>query len=110
VNRSGDGWDGYIEGVSPLQGCGRVDGLPWYFRARWASWSFEVVNDLTVDPELLPMIGTPGVTGWLIEEEWGSLTEASYMAPDVGWLIVERCIERHRRGQLQWVTAPPIAK
>lgn len=40
--RTGDGWEGKIDGFCPVQGKGTVDGMWWYFRARHDEWSFEV--------------------------------------------------------------------
>lgn len=41
-DKSGEGWEGSIDGFCPVQGQGTVDGLNWYFRARHSAWSFEV--------------------------------------------------------------------
>jgi hypothetical protein len=101
--RSGDGWSGTIEGQAPVQGCGRVDGHGWYFRARHEAWSLEIVEDPSIDPETLPVVND-ACPGWLAEEGWGSSKfEASYMPEEVAWSLVERCFENFRRGRLSHV-------
>ncbi len=99
--RSGPGWGGYVEGVSPLQGCGQVDGLPWYFRARGASWSMEIAEDARIDPEQLPLVGS--VSGWLIEEDYAVWPQASYMKAEAAWPLIENCIEKFRLRGLPYV-------
>lgn len=43
AQRSGEGWSGRMTcEACPVQIEGEVDGLPFYFRARWESWSFTV--------------------------------------------------------------------
>lgn len=104
--RSGSGWNGYVEGAGPLQGCGRVDGFPWYFRARGDSWSIEIAEDASLDPEVLPVVGGEN-SGWLVEEDFGVWPEASYMNPNIAWSLIEECIERFRAKQIPYISAKP---
>ncbi|NHZ83634.1 hypothetical protein F2P44_30850 [Massilia sp. CCM 8695] len=99
--RTGAGWCGYLAGQSPLQGSGRVDGFPWYFRARGSSWSLEIVDDKDVDPEQLPCVGV--LPGWLVEEDYGRWPQAGYMTPMTAWPLIEKCIEKFRAGQLPYI-------
>ena len=101
VERSGNGWHGAITGRAPVQGWGRVDGHPWYFRARGDAWSFEIADDLELDEAVLPVVDDENA-GWLVEEDWGTWPKASYMDPDIAWSIVEACIARFRSGQLPY--------
>jgi hypothetical protein len=59
----------WMDGNCPVQAEGRVDGKPFYFRARGQQWSIEVYpgpGDLRAE--------------WRYEEPWG---EAPY---DAGWM------------------------
>ena len=98
--RSSPGWSGCVGGESRVQGWGRVDGLPWYFRARGAAWSLEIVDDESIDPQQLPIVGE--VSGWLIEEDYGVSPQASYMASSAAWSLIEKCIEKFRAGELPY--------
>lgn len=102
TERSGEGWNGYITGMAPVQRCGRVDGYPWYFRARWSAWSFEIAEDRGLDEKDFPDVGDV-VPGWAAWERWGTWPDASAMSADTAWSIVETCIERFRSGQLQYL-------
>lgn len=104
--RSGPGWNGYIGGQCPVQGCGHVDGFPWYFRARGAAWSFEVVDDKSVDPEILPLVNICAA-GWEIEEDYGTHSDAGYMSLEKAWALIESSIEKFRAGLLPYVQAKP---
>ncbi|MGN6151724.1 MAG: hypothetical protein ACTHOH_06885 [Lysobacteraceae bacterium] len=100
--RSGEGWHGILGGQAPVQGWGRVDGLPWYFRARGDTWSFEIAEDPGLDEENLPDVGD-AVAGWAAWERWGKWPDASAMAADTAWSIVEACIARFRSRRLPYL-------
>jgi hypothetical protein len=100
--RAGEGWNGYVHGVGPLQGAGRVDGYPWYFRARHSHWSMEIAEDSSMNEDALPLVGTE-VSGWLIEVFYGPSPAASYMEERIGWEFIERTIEQFRRRALPYV-------
>jgi len=96
------GIDGYVEGQCPVQGCGTVDGYPWYFRARWESWSMEIADDKTVDCECLPLVGY-SCSGWVVEEDWGAKYEAGYMEEFVAYEFIKKVVELFRAGSLEYV-------
>lgn len=104
--RAGDGWHGVVEGRAPVQGFGRVDGHAWYFRARWAAWSMEIAQDRAMDPDAFPTVGAD-CSGWLMEEDWGTESEASFMNEDAAWALITRCIEHFRSGQMPYVEVRP---
>jgi hypothetical protein len=103
--QSGDGWEGYIGGNCPVQGWGRVDGHPWYFRARGAAWSMEIAESKSIDPEWLPVEGEASC--WLIEEDWGVWPQAGYMADAIAWQLIRNVIDKFRVGQLPYLPITP---
>jgi hypothetical protein len=84
--------------MSPVQGCGRVDGYPWYFRARGDSWWVEIADDLAMDEEVLPVVGA-SASGWLVRGDW---PEAGHMAEERAWELVEAVIEQFRKRALPY--------
>jgi hypothetical protein len=100
--RSGEGWHGAIGGRSPVQGWGRVDGFPWFFRARGDAWSLEIAEDPALYEEDFPEVGGE-VAGWAAGERWGTWPDASVMTAEVVWSIVETCIARFRSGRLPYL-------
>jgi hypothetical protein len=102
--RRGGGWHGDIGGCVPVQGFGRLDGLPWYFRARYETWSFRLADTVDGDPVAVQP-GRDG-SGWYVEREYdGDLFAAGYMSTDEAWGFVAECIEAHRAGTLSRVEA-----
>ncbi len=104
VEISGENWQGYIDGQCPVQGCGVVDGYPWYFRARGEAWSMEISDDQEVDCECLPLVGF-GTGGWIIEEYWGNEFEAGYMESDIALELIKKVIGLFRENKLEFT--PP---
>ncbi|MDY7225330.1 hypothetical protein [Hyalangium rubrum] len=105
--RQGAGWSGSVYGNHPVQGDGRVDGHAWYFRAKWAAWSMEIVEDTSISPEVMPVVG-PEHPGWLVEEDWGTSPEASRMDDATAWQLIEQTIARFRRGELPYIRPEPL--
>jgi hypothetical protein len=105
--RQGAGWSGSIYGNYPVQGEGRVDGHAWYFRARGAAWSMEIVEDTSISPDVLPVVG-PSCAGWLVEEDWGTWPEAGRMEDDTAWQLIEQTLARFRRGELPYIQHEPL--
>lgn len=68
-----------IGGLCPVQAEGRIDGMPFYFRARGERWSLEIGqlgSDPGLDPPLWTMQGWHGVwpdAGYIDEHEARSL-------------------------------------
>lgn len=93
-------WNDYIEGQTPLQGYGLIDGYPWYFRARGDSWSLGIVEDKTIDCECLPLVGC--CSGWLIEESWGEWPSAGYMDEEIAWSLIEDTFKKFRENRLTY--------
>lgn len=68
----------WLDGNCPVQAEGTVDGRPFYFRARWQHWSFDV-DDVTFR-----------------EARWGdSPFAAGWMPHDAARNIIERCAEEY---------------
>jgi hypothetical protein len=74
-----------LGGMCPVQGEGTVDGFPFYFRARGASWSFSVA-----DKDGDPVMNGPGEDGFHIAEPYGTWPEAGYMDIGIARAIIER--------------------
>ena len=100
--QSGDGWDGRIHGYVPVQGNGTIDGLPWYFRARWDSWSLSISEDADTDPI---EVRWRNASGWYYEDTWGEMFEAGWMPFETAWEIIIECFEKYRRNE--GFTTPP---
>jgi hypothetical protein len=94
TSREGENWQGIIEGFCPVQGWGNVDGLNWYFRARYDAWSFDVWNVPFEEGRHLPQAEPV----WSANAEWGDGGEfdASWMPYSEAWKIIEACIETGR--------------
>lgn len=99
--REGDGWEGWVGGMAPVQGRGVVDGLPWDFRARGDSWGMTIAEQPTDDPDAVGH----NVPGWVAEGDYGSGVDASTMPLDSAWALITEAIERFRRGLLPHVAA-----
>jgi hypothetical protein len=50
----------WLTGYCPVQALGRVDGLPWYFRARGGYWVFSVAQTPESDPVAVSLSHEPG--------------------------------------------------
>lgn len=95
--RSGEGWEGRLEGACPVQGYGTVDGLPWYFRARGETWSWSVAATPTGDPVTVGW-GDPPQPGWRTS---GSARDdgtfaASWMPCSEAWAHIEASLAAWR--------------
>jgi hypothetical protein len=93
TTRSGDGWEGDLGGSCPVQGYGTVDGHGWYFRARGASWSFDIGKGSGSD-----ICADNWATLWRTYGDWGTWPEAGYMEDDEAWRLVEESIAAFRSG------------
>lgn len=96
-----EGLEGRLGGQAPVQGCGHVDGYPWYFRARGDGWSLEIVDDKSIDSECLPLVPF-AACGWLVEGEWGEGFAASYMPVDTAWNLILEAVSAFRQGKLRY--------
>lgn len=93
AERSGEGWSGAIGGFCPVQGLGTVDGLHWYFRARWESWRFEVWREPFGPHGSLPA----SEPMWRAEAEYDQGDgDASWMRRSHAWQYIEASIETGR--------------
>lgn len=90
--RAGEGWEGGIGSACPVQGTGTVDGHGWYFRARGASWSFEVIHapefDFGSDDEQ-PIL-------WETGGDYGVWPQAGWMPYSDAWSLIQGAIARFR--------------
>ena len=74
-----------LGGNCPVQGKGSVDGVPFYFRARYDEWSMGIGST--------PAGIAIGFTeGWRRREAWGDgAYNAGWMEHDEARAIIERC-------------------
>ena len=77
-----------ISGNCPVQGDGTIDGVPWYFRARFEHWSMSIGPD--------PVgISCGEKHGWYREEAWGDGEyDAGYMPRDTAKQIIRDCAKK----------------
>lgn len=87
---NGDGWHGVMTcGACPVQISGEVDGLPFYFRARYAEWRLSIAS-VGVDP-------VAGGDRYDVEEEYGDDEfAASWMPHAAAWALIEKHIALFR--------------
>ena len=72
----------------PVQAEGTVDGVPFYFRARWDRWRMTIGDDCC---SITPLPGQ-----WRCE---GDRCAAGFMSLDAARLIIEQCAEQWRAAQ-----------
>jgi hypothetical protein len=104
--RSGDGWDGNIGGLCPVQGEGTVDGKPWYFRARGDRWSMYVAEREGADPVDVGF----EEAGWMAMGDYGTWPEAGYMPDEDAWRFIGQVIGDFRAGKLARIEARAAAR
>lgn len=80
-----------LGGMCPVQAEGRMDGRPFYFRARWDSWSVGVAPvggsfDDAVEAQML--VDPSCMGGWAYEEDYGD--GGGY---DAGWMTNREALE-----------------
>lgn len=79
--------DGRIFGSAPVQGEGRIGGVPFYFRARWNEWTFAVASRDEADPVLVESSSA----GFFRSGCVGDRDEASYMSLDDAEELIRIC-------------------
>jgi hypothetical protein len=89
----GENLSGTLNGYCPVQGKGHADGHPWYFRARWDSWSFSMSDDINGNPIEVRWGKEPG---WYFE---GFYDNASWMEYKDASDVIIACVERFRAGE-----------
>ena len=71
-----------LGGYCPVQADGRVDGVPFYFRARGNAWSMSVGQKPILSPE------------WFYKEQYGERPyEAGWMPLDVAKDMISKAVE-----------------
>src|SRR5688572_3651548 len=76
----------YLGGNCPVQAEGRIDGKPFYFRARGMSWSLEIGAEPVRNPE------------WGYREDWGdTMFAAGWMDESEAMRLIEKGAELFRR-------------
>lgn len=92
-----------IYGHHPVQAEGRVQGHPFYFRAKWGFWTFTVCtnsDNQEIPSSITPPRDEPGLfddeeyRGFYLSEQWGSDQEAGYMDLDTAEGIIRNCVQR----------------
>jgi hypothetical protein len=77
-----------ISGSCPIQGEGRIAGLPFYFRARGQRWSFSIRD-----------LGEANYV-WYRERAWGDLPYAAgWMEDNVALALIEQCGAAYLAGE-----------
>lgn len=79
-------------GMCPVQVEGKVDGLPFYFRARGEAWSMRIAA--APDGDVF------AEDAWFYGEPWGIWPEAGYMPDGVAIQHIEASVERWRKSKL----------
>ena len=80
-----------LYGEAPVRGDGRVDGHPFYFRARHSHWTFTVCTSHDLDPSVLR---GPDSDGWFTEDDFegflhsGDFANASRMPYDTARQLI----------------------
>lgn len=96
-DREGIGWHGTLGGACPLQGDGVVDELPWYFRARGASWGFGVAATSGGDPVEACFGSAPEGSFYAAgEAEGDGAWSGSWMPHSEAWRHIEASIAAFR--------------
>lgn len=106
VNISGENWSGALDGLCMSQGCGYVDGYPWYFRARGQSWFMEICDDCELDCTSLPIVGF-GEGGWLVEGGFVDECRAGRVDISIVTGHITQTIQLFRQGELEFVSPYP---
>ena len=75
-----------LYGNCPVQGDGRIDGVPFYFRARGDRWSLSI----GADP-----LGNPA---WRHVRRYGSGFDAGWMSDDEARSLLEQALARYEAG------------
>ena len=89
-----------LYGEAPVQGDGRVDGHPFYFRARHEHWSFTICISHDIDPSEIP---PPDNDGWFTWDEFvcyevsGGYTKASRMPFEKAHELIAKCVAEFRK-------------
>jgi len=92
-NAKSDSLDIVVGGACPVQGEGKLDGLPIYFRARHDGWSFAICQKKHDDAVNVAWGDSPG---WWTECDYGSSFDAGWMSGDHSRLCVMAAIRSWR--------------
>jgi len=75
----------WLGGNCPVQAEGRVDGVPFYFRARGSHWKLHIGED--------PL----GRDSWSYGEDYGTWPEAGWMTEDEARAFIEKAVAIYRK-------------
>jgi hypothetical protein len=88
---------GHLSGQAPVQAEGHIKGYPFYFRAKWDSWTFTVCLNGTGDPIC---IGPPSDEDGLFKDREHQgfymgrhFPEAGYMRYDEAEALILSCAQ-----------------
>lgn len=92
---------GKIQGPAPVQAEGTVNGFPFYFRARYDTWTFSISENPEVDPVDIQMDEQGKKYGFFAEGRVGNEWDyaASYLDDDKARHIIERCVSEYLGGK-----------
>jgi hypothetical protein len=90
---------GHIAGMTPVQGEGTVNGLPFYFRARGRHYSFSVAATPDADPVAVGF--GDGEPGYHVRHPWG---DEPFAAGFMSFEVAERLINECARSYLATLT------
>ena len=105
LRKQGDGWSGYVRGIIPIEGFGRVDGHPWYFRMRGDAWKILIAEDRTLHEETFLVATAAKFLGWFDVGLWRD--KEAMDEPDV-WNVIERAMGAFKSGRLEYIERGPI--
>ncbi|AQQ02408.1 hypothetical protein B0E33_01385 [Roseibium algicola] len=88
----------YLGGNCPVQAEGKIDGEPFYFRARGNSWSLSIGSEENDNSSVgiygKDVVGNPS---WYYEEEYGTGPyDAGWMNMDVARQMIEKAAKLWR--------------
>lgn len=90
-----------IWGYAPVQATGYINGLPFYFRARWDYWTFAVPASPDGDPTKVILRLHPGYS---IRRPYGK--KKSFSASWMSEAMARKCIHFAVSRYLQQMEAP----
>ncbi len=97
-----------LGGNCPVQAEGLIDGEPFYFRARWDSWSLSIGSDFEAESRYgihgRDVVGQPR---WHYDEEWGDdQFSAGWMPEGVAREMIDKGAALYREAKAKPPSSP----